>query len=66
MTLLHYDLDLPSRTFCEKLLEETGVLLVPGSVFGVEGCVRIGFGNGTETLKAALPLVSDFLRRHGR
>ena len=66
VTLLRYDLDLPSRAFCENLLEETGVLLVPGSVFGVEGCVRIGFGNGTETLKAALPLVSDFLRRHGR
>ena len=66
VTLLTYDLDMPSREFCKRLLDETGVLLVPGSVFGVEGTVRIGFGNGTETLKAALPAVSAFLRKHGR
>lgn len=65
VTLLNYKLDMPSRDFCEQLLRETGVLLVPGSVFGVEGAVRIGFGNGTEALTAALPLVTGFLRRHG-
>ena len=66
VTLLRYDLDMPSRDFCKQLLDETGVLLVPGAVFGLEGCVRVGFGNGTETLKAALPEISRFLRKRGK
>ena len=65
VTLLKYAIDMPSEEFCKRLLDETGVLLVPGSVFGMEGSVRIGFGNGTEALKAALPALSGFLRKHG-
>lgn len=61
---LRYDIDIPSVTFCETLLAETGVLFTPGSALGVEGFVRIGFGNATANLEQGLPLVSDFLRRH--
>ena len=62
---LRYDLDMPSETFCEALLAETGVLFTPGSALGVEGYVRIGFANDTAVMKAGLPRVSNFLARRG-
>lgn len=62
--LLRYDLDIPSRELCINLLEETGVLLLPGSAMGMEGWLRIGYANATPILEAGLPLVSEFLARH--
>ena len=63
IALLHYQFDLPSRDFCTRLLEETGVLFTPGSAFDVEGCVRIGYANNPAILAAGLELTSGFLRR---
>ena len=53
--LLSYDLDVPSYELCETLIRETGVMLTPGSVMGMEGTLRIGFGNDTEALRSGLP-----------
>ena len=61
--LLKYAFDQPSRDFCVELLNETGVLLTPGSVMEMEGYVRIGFANNPEVLKEGLTRVSDFLKR---
>ncbi len=65
VALLSYTHPLPSEEFCLRLLEETGVLLTPGSAFGMEGTVRIGYANDTETLHAGLKDVSTFLARLG-
>jgi aspartate/methionine/tyrosine aminotransferase len=59
--LLKYDLDLPSRDFCVQLLEETGVLLTPGSTMDMEGWIRIGYANDPEILIQGLAKVSEFL-----
>ena len=61
VTLLAYDLDMTSVEFCTRLIEETGALLMPGSALGMEGTVRIGFGNGTAALRDGLEAVSRFL-----
>ena len=61
-TLLRYEGDEPSRAFCVRLLRETGVMFTPGSAFGMEGCVRIGFANDPAILRAGLSRVSDALR----
>lgn len=61
VALLRYDLDIPSERLCLSLLAETGVLLTPGSVMGVEGTVRIGFGNTARELRDGLPRISAFL-----
>lgn len=56
-----------SVDFCQKLLEKTGVLFVPGSeCFGAEfkGYVRIGFVNHTETLKEGLDKATQFIRKN--
>lgn len=61
--LLKYDIDIPSTQFCRQLIEETGVLLMPGSALAMEGHVRIGFGNATEVLRQGLQATSGFLAR---
>jgi aspartate aminotransferase len=46
--------------FCERLLEEAGVALVPGSAFGAPGFVRISFAASLETLRAAIERIGAF------
>ncbi|MFA6302752.1 MAG: pyridoxal phosphate-dependent aminotransferase [Legionella sp.] len=46
--------------FAEKLLNEVGVALVPGSAFGTEGCIRLSFATGIDTLKDALNRLQRF------
>ncbi|KAL1612706.1 hypothetical protein SLS60_000935 [Paraconiothyrium brasiliense] len=56
-----------SVDFCEKLLEKTGVMFVPGSeCFGEEfkGYVRIGYVNYTEGVKEGLDKATQFVRRN--
>lgn len=56
-----------SVDFCEKLLEKTGVMFVPGSeCFGDEfkGYVRIGYVNHTEGVKEGLDKATLFVRRN--
>lgn len=61
--LLRYHVEAGSEALCRDLLSETGILLTPGAVMGVEGTLRIGFANRTEDLRAGLPLLSAFLRK---
>jgi aspartate/methionine/tyrosine aminotransferase len=63
VALLRYAVDMPSHQFCMRLLEETGVLFTPGSAFELEGCVRIGYANGSAILEEGLRGTSGFLRR---
>lgn len=61
--LVHYDLKMDSYEFCRQLLEQTGVLVMPGSAFEIEGAFRIGYANDTEVLETGLPLLSAFLHQ---
>ena len=44
--------------FCEKLMNDGGVLLVPGECFGVPGHVRLGFGGESDSFRAGLAQLS--------
>lgn len=46
--------------FAEKLLEETGVALVPGSAFGSEGSIRISFATSMDILRDAMDRLQKF------
>lgn len=46
--------------FSEKLLHDIGLALVPGSAFGNEGCIRLSFATGIDTLKDALNRLQRF------
>ena len=61
--LVKYDLPIPSRDLCTTLLEQTGVMFVPGSTMEMEGHLRIGYANARRSLELGLPLVSEFLRK---
>ena len=58
--LLLYALNMPSYELCEAVIRDTGVMLTPGSVMGMEGTLRIGFANETQALKDGLPRLSDW------
>ncbi len=44
LALMRYNLDVPSLELANRLAEEEGVMLAPGSAFGYEGYLRIGIG----------------------
>jgi len=48
--------------FAERLLQDVGVALVPGSAFGTEGCIRISFAVSMETLKDAMDRLQRFVK----
>ena len=59
-----YDLDIPSWDLCVRLLEAPyRTYLIPGSCYGHEGHVRLGFGPGTPTasIRAGLAGVDRFV-----
>ncbi len=62
ITLLHYDLDIDSVSFCKELLEKTGVLLTPGDCFEEEKSLRIGYASDTQELKDGLEKLSEFIK----
>ncbi len=44
LSLLRYNVDMPSLALANHLAEEFGVMLAPGAAFGFEGHLRIGIG----------------------
>jgi aspartate/methionine/tyrosine aminotransferase len=61
VAFLKYGLDITSVELCLRLMEEKDVLLVPGTCFGVEGFLRIGWGGDVSTLKEGLSRFKGFL-----
>ena len=55
-------LGLTSEEFCERAIEEAGVALVPGSLFGGEGHVRLSYACDDETLNEGLIRLASFIR----
>lgn len=60
--LLRYKKDVPSKTLCRKLQENTGVAILPGETLEMENTVRIGYCMNPQTLKFGLKEFSKFLR----
>lgn len=59
--LLKYDIDITSKELCLRLLEQKGVMLLPGSELGMEGYLRIGFANTPSIVREGLEKFSEFL-----
>lgn len=58
---------LTSQQFCERLLFEGGVAVVPGDAFGEsgEGFVRISYAYSMEQLRICIAKIEEFLRKRG-
>lgn len=46
---------------CEKLLEDTGVAVIPGSAFGTENRIRISYTPGEDTLREGMNRLKSFM-----
>lgn len=55
-----------SEEFCQRLLEEEHVAVVPGNAFGEsgEGFVRVSYAYSIENLQAALERIAKFIEKH--
>ena len=62
MLWIAYRNDIASSELAERLRRDAGVLLVPGSQYGMEGWLRIGFGGETAHVKEGLKRVHSLLR----
>jgi LL-diaminopimelate aminotransferase len=53
-----------SLTFCDKLLEETGVSTTPGIVYGQygEGFIRISLGTSTDRIREAMQRIINWMK----
>lgn len=58
---------LSSEKFCEKLLKEEHVAIVPGNAFGEsgEGYARVSYAASIDSISKALERIGSFLRRRG-
>ena len=61
-------LGLTSEEFCERLLEEEHVAIIPGTAFGQsgEGFARISYAYSLEYLQEAMNRIEHFLEVHKR
>jgi aspartate aminotransferase len=51
--------------FANRLLQEQGLAIVPGSAFGAEGCIRISFATNIKVLEQAMNRLEAFIaHRH--
>lgn len=53
---------LTSEEFCERLIKEAGVALVPGALFGAEGYVRLSYCCSMEDIAEGLNRLERFVR----
>lgn len=58
---IHYKLDISSEEFAKRLYEEKGVLTVPGTAFGRDKFLRIGFAGNKNELIEGLALLKEFI-----
>jgi aspartate/methionine/tyrosine aminotransferase len=58
---LRYAWRVNSTELVERLRDEHGVLIVPGDHFGMDGFLRVGFGNEPEDLEAGLRRMAAYL-----
>ena len=59
-------LGLSSAEFCEKLLKEKHVAIVPGDAFGAsgEGFARISYAYSIDHLREAMKRIGEFVSEH--
>lgn len=59
--VIYYTFDIDSMNFAKILVEEYGVLTMPGIAYGLEGCFRIGLVLQPNKFKEALEEISKFI-----
>lgn len=47
--------------FSEKLMDQTGLIVTPGTPFGAPGCIRFSFASSMEDLSRAMAKLQEFI-----
>jgi aminotransferase len=55
-----------SKGFCEDLLEQQNLAVVPGSAFELEGYIRLSYATSIAQIEAALERLGRFVATHPR
>jgi aspartate/methionine/tyrosine aminotransferase len=63
LAMLRYNLDIPSKELADRLAGEKGVMLAPGSAFGIEHHLRIGIGQRPDIFREGLRRTAELLRK---
>ncbi len=66
LALMRYNLECPSLVVANRLAEEYGVMLAPGSAFGYEGFLRIGIGQDPDVFAEGLARAARCLAEMSR
>jgi aspartate aminotransferase len=53
-----------SLKFCEKLLENAGVAVIPGIGFGLDGYFRFSFATDEDTIKDGISRIENFVKNY--
>ena len=59
--MMEYDHEINSSELAERLRVEKNLLLVPGDHFGMDGWLRVGYGEDTELLQRGLVRIQEML-----
>ncbi len=62
--LLYYDMDISSTDLCHDMMEQEGIMLVPGDCFEMGHSLRIGYAFNAEELQEGLSALSEYLRKY--
>lgn len=60
---IKYDIEKESESLCREILQQKGVLLVPGIAFECENHFRLGFGKSALEISQGMEKISDWLRQ---
>jgi aspartate aminotransferase len=63
VSALYNDRIKDSAAFCDFLLEEAGVGLVPGSAFGVDRCVRFSYAASLESIERGVERIKEATKK---
>ena len=55
---------IPSLEFCEKLLEDQKVALIPGIAFGLDNCIRLSYATNLDTIREGCDRIRQFTEKH--
>jgi len=55
---------IPSLEFCDKLLEDQKVALIPGIAFGLDNCIRLSYATNLETIREGCDRIRQFTEKH--
>lgn len=62
----HYNIDMNSKELCMRILNEKGVSLIPGSVFGSRGenHFRLSYAASESDIREGIRKIGEFFREH--